>query len=103
MVREPTKTLYLSVHGALAFTRGASCSIKSRDPTDTYEDRTMDFATPREIVNAANKNKRVLFDPSAFWRTNSPCWIGEGKNVLGDRQHAASFRWPEMTQVCADC
>jgi len=48
-------------------------------------DRIMDFATPRGIVNAANKNKRILFDPSAFRRTNSLCWIGEGKNVLGDR------------------
>jgi hypothetical protein len=45
----------------------------------------MDFATPPAIVNAVNKNKRVLFDPSAFWRKNSLCWIGEGKNVLGDR------------------
>src|ERR1700722_10104756 len=34
---QPTKTLHFSVHGALAFTRGASCSIKSRDPTDIYE------------------------------------------------------------------
>jgi hypothetical protein len=33
MVREPTKTL----RGALAFSRGASCSIKTRDPIDTYE------------------------------------------------------------------
>jgi hypothetical protein len=31
------KTLHLSVHGALALLRGASCSIKSRDPIDTYE------------------------------------------------------------------
>jgi hypothetical protein len=45
----------------------------------------IDFAMPLGIVNAANKNKRVLFDPSAFWRTNSLCWIGEGKNVFGDR------------------
>jgi hypothetical protein len=31
MVEEPTKTL----RGALAFFRGASCSIKSRDPVKT--------------------------------------------------------------------
>jgi len=37
MVREPTKTLHSSVHGALAFSRGASCSIKSRDPIDIDE------------------------------------------------------------------
>jgi hypothetical protein len=39
MVEEPTKTL----RGALAFFRGASCSIKSRDPIK--QDRTIDFAT----------------------------------------------------------
>jgi hypothetical protein len=80
MVEEPTKIL----RGALAFFRGASCSIKTRDPTFT-NDRIIDFAMLLRIVNAANKNKRVLFDRPAFWRTNSLCRIGEGKNVLGDR------------------
>jgi hypothetical protein len=56
MVEEPTKTL----RGALAFFRGASCSIKSRDPIK--HDRMMDFAMRRRIVNAANKNKRVSFE-----------------------------------------
>jgi hypothetical protein len=56
MVEEPTKTL----RGALAFFRGASCSIKSRDPIK--QDRMMDFAMPRRIVNAANKNKRILVE-----------------------------------------
>jgi hypothetical protein len=37
MVREPMRTLHPSVHGALAFSRGASCSVKSRDPIHTYE------------------------------------------------------------------
>jgi hypothetical protein len=41
MVEEPTKTL----RGALAFFRGASCSIKSRDPIK--QDRMIDFATAR--------------------------------------------------------
>jgi hypothetical protein len=35
MVEEPTKTLKVRVHGALAFFRGASCSIKTRDPVQT--------------------------------------------------------------------
>jgi hypothetical protein len=39
MVEEPTKTL----RGALAFFRGASCSIKTRDPIK--QDRMIDFAT----------------------------------------------------------
>jgi hypothetical protein len=39
MVEEPTKT----IRGALAFFRGASCSIKSRDPIK--QDRMIDFAT----------------------------------------------------------
>src|ERR1700686_1921812 len=56
MVEGPTKTL----RGALAFFRGASCSIKSRDPIK--QDRMMDFAMPRRIVNAANKNKRILVE-----------------------------------------
>jgi hypothetical protein len=40
MVEEPTKTLQASVHGALAFFRGASCQFlvikicKTRDPID---------------------------------------------------------------------
>jgi hypothetical protein len=51
MVEEPTKTL----RGALAFFRGASCSIKSRDPIDFFvNDRIVYFATPSRIVNAAN-------------------------------------------------
>jgi hypothetical protein len=39
MVEEPTKTL----RGALAFLRGASCSIKTGDPIK--QDRMIDFAT----------------------------------------------------------
>jgi hypothetical protein len=39
MVEEPTKT----IRGALAFFRGASCSIKTRDPIK--QDRMIDFAT----------------------------------------------------------
>jgi hypothetical protein len=50
MVREPTKTLHPSVHGALAFSRGASCSIKSRDPTDTRE--RSDDAFRHEMANS---------------------------------------------------
>jgi hypothetical protein len=34
MVEEPMKTLQASVHGALAFFRGASCCIKTRDPIE---------------------------------------------------------------------
>jgi hypothetical protein len=49
MVEEPTKTL----RGALAFFRGASCSIKTRDPIK--QDRMIYFATARRIVNAAKK------------------------------------------------
>jgi hypothetical protein len=41
MVEEPTKTL----RGALAFFRGASCSIKTRDPIK--QDWMIDFATAR--------------------------------------------------------
>jgi hypothetical protein len=65
MVEEPTKTL----RGALAFFRGASCSIKTRDPIK--QDRMIDFATPPRIVNAANKNKRVLFERRRLKRMNS--------------------------------
>jgi hypothetical protein len=65
MVEEPTKTL----RGALAFFRGASCSIKSRDPIK--QDRMIDFAIARRIVNAANKNKRVLFERRCFGRMKS--------------------------------
>jgi hypothetical protein len=71
MAEEPTKTL----RGALAFFRGASCQFlvikicKTRDPIK--QDRMMDFATPRRIVNAANKNKRVLVERISFWRMNS--------------------------------
>ena len=66
MVREPTKTL----RGALAFFRGASCSIKTRDPLK--QDRMIDFAIARRIVNAANKNKRFSFERRRLWRMNSP-------------------------------
>jgi hypothetical protein len=38
MVEEPTKTQTLRVHGALALFRGASCSIKTRDPVQTKSD-----------------------------------------------------------------
>jgi hypothetical protein len=65
MVEEPTKTL----RGALAFFRGASCSIKTRDPIK--HDRTIDFATARSIVNAAIKNKRILIGRRCFGRMNS--------------------------------
>jgi hypothetical protein len=65
MVEEPTKTL----RGALAFFRGASCSIKSRDPIK--HDRMMDFAMRRRIVNAANKNKRILVEWRCFERMKS--------------------------------
>jgi hypothetical protein len=65
MVEEPTKTL----RGALAFFRGASCSIKSRDPIK--QDRMIDFATARRIVNAANKNKRILVEWGCFGRMKS--------------------------------
>jgi hypothetical protein len=41
MVEEPTKT----VRGALAFFRGASCSIKTRDPIN--QDWMIDLATAR--------------------------------------------------------
>jgi hypothetical protein len=41
MVEVPTKT----IRGALAFFRGASCSIKTRDPIQ--QDRMIDFATAR--------------------------------------------------------
>jgi hypothetical protein len=60
MVEEPTKTL----RGALAFFRGASCSIKTRDPIK--QDWTIDFAIARRIVNAANKNKRFSFERGRF-------------------------------------
>jgi hypothetical protein len=60
MVEEPTKTL----RGALAFFRGASCSIKTRDPIK--QDRTIDFAIARRIVNATNKNKRFSFERRRF-------------------------------------
>src|ERR1700685_4633733 len=66
MVEEPTKT----IRGALAFFRGASCSIKTRDPIK--QDRMFDFATARRIVNAANKNKRVSFERRRLKRMNSP-------------------------------
>jgi hypothetical protein len=32
----------------------------------------IDFATPLRIVNAANKNKRVLFERRCFGRMKSP-------------------------------
>jgi hypothetical protein len=66
MVEEPTKT----IRGALAFFRGASCSIKTRDPIK--QDRMIDFATARLIVNAANKNKRISFERRRLKRMNSP-------------------------------
>jgi hypothetical protein len=75
MVEEPMKTLHLSVHGALAFFRGASCQFlvikicKTRDPIK--QDRMIDFATARRIVNAASKNKRVLFERRCFERMKS--------------------------------
>src|ERR1700683_3073041 len=65
MVEDPTKTL----RGALAFFRGASCSIKSRDPIK--QDRMIDFATARRIVNAATKNKRILVARRCFERMKS--------------------------------
>jgi len=65
MVEEPTKT----IRGALAFFRGASCSIKTRDPIK--QDRMIDFAIARRIVNAANKNKRILVEWRCFERTKS--------------------------------
>jgi len=66
MVEEPTKML----RGALAFFRGASCSVKSRDPIGVRSD--MDFSTARPGVNAANKNKRVLVGWAALGRMKSP-------------------------------
>jgi hypothetical protein len=65
MVEEPTKT----IRGALAFFRGASCSIKTRDPIK--QDWMIDFATARRIVNAANKNKRILVEWRCFGRMKS--------------------------------
>jgi hypothetical protein len=64
MVEEPTKAL----RGALAFFRGASCSIKTRDPIK--QDWMIDFATARRIVNAATKNKRILVERISFRRMN---------------------------------
>jgi hypothetical protein len=75
MVEEPTKTL----RGALAFFRGASCSIKTRDPIK--QDRMIDFATPRRIVNAANKNKRILVEGISFRRINS-LHAGQGEERM---------------------
>jgi hypothetical protein len=72
MVEEPTKT----IRGALAFFRGASCQFlvvkicKTRDPIK--QDRIVDFATARRIVNAANKNKRILVEWRCFGRMKSP-------------------------------
>jgi len=67
MVEEPTTML----RGALAFYRGASCSVKSRDP---IEFRSNGLIPPRcgRRVNATNKNKRVLAERRGFWRMNSP-------------------------------
>jgi hypothetical protein len=42
--------------------------LKSRDPI--ARDRTIDLAIARYKVNAANKNKRVLFDRRSFERMN---------------------------------
>jgi hypothetical protein len=81
MVEEPTKTL----RGALAFFRGASCSIKTRDPIK--QDRTIDFAMARRIVNATNKNKRFSFERRRLWRMNSPHAAHVGKECF-----CSSFR-----------
>jgi hypothetical protein len=84
MVEEPTKTF----RGALAFFRGASCSIKTRDPIK--QDRMIDFATGRRIVNAANKNKRVLVERRCFGRMKSLRAGRARKNVLAhDCRHSA--------------
>src|SRR5271170_7696839 len=40
--------------------------------SDFQFDRTVDFATRGEIVNASNKNKRVSFERPLFGRMNSP-------------------------------
>jgi hypothetical protein len=50
----------------------------------------IDFATPLRIVNAANKNKRVLFERRCFGRMKSPRAGRARKNVLARRcRHAA--------------
>jgi hypothetical protein len=48
---------FLRIRGALAFFRGASCSVKFREPI--RYDRIVDVTTSRSKVNAGNKNKRA--------------------------------------------
>jgi hypothetical protein len=69
------------LRGALAFFRGASYSVKSRDPIQKT-DRMVDFAMAWRGVNATNKNKTVLIEREAFGRIISHRRAAPGNNVF---------------------
>jgi hypothetical protein len=63
-----------------AFFRGASCSVKFRDPTDNSQ--MVDLTIARCKVNATHKNKRFLFDEHDHERITNPVGDCGGKKYF---------------------
>jgi hypothetical protein len=70
MVEEPMKTLH--VQRSWRFSVFSRRKLLHQIPRpDRLFDRMIDFAIARRIVNAANKNKRILVGRRCFERMNS--------------------------------
>ena len=78
MVEEPTKT----IRGALAFFRGASCSIKTRDPIKQLFDGIIDFATPGAKSMQPTKIREFPVERRRLEQIISPPGGGCGKKCF---------------------